>query len=857
MTIYERDVDSPGIPVPEKGRRLKVSFRTKFLLGTGVILLFFSALSAILLYQQGKQILEETARAKSELVMASVESVQGYVRDVLRPKMFEMLGQDSFLLEAMSTSYVSRVVMDKFNKRMPEYLYSRVAVDARNPDSEAGPEEIAAIRHFSSNPESTELQKIINIGDKSYSMHYRPVRFSTSCLHCHGDPAEAPAALIERYGDRRGFWRKDRQIAGISAVGIPVNAALAQVRQKALSVFIGGFALTVVLFLVIGFYFNRVVIHDLRSLLEVFRASLRKDEEESFFGRINKGDELATLKAALKSMALHLRDSRRQLEANAEKLEHTVAERTSELRESELRLRDQVIARNLELKTLNTLAEMTTKPDCLSDVYPKTLEETLRLVPAAGAGFYLIQQDGLTLDLVCHRNAPELIDRTVLDRGAPECSTPGVEIRGDVSDSLSEAARGGISFFEDPGLGRGLNVPLCCRGRVLGALAFVGVDREQITPHFMELLFSIGRQIGIAIESLQTTRKFIQSKELLQSVFDGITDMVILMDSDLKIKMVNKAYLKRYGLPEDKVLGQACNELHAGDLCRIQSCGVKKALATRAPVVEEVVSGSGEIFLMHFYPVSDEQGEVVSIVRYARDITDQKRVEQQIQRTEKLASLGQLAAGVAHEINNPLGVILCYTSLLKHQVEQSSQVFNDVGTIEKHALTCTRIVSDMLKFARSEPGSKEMLTVNRLVDEVIQMVGHQFGKQGVEVVRDLDPELPAVSADADKIKQVFMNLFVNSRQAISGKGVVRVETSYLEEGRRVQIVFDDNGSGIPKEIQSKIFDPFFTTKGPGEGTGLGLSVSYGIIRDHGGEIFVKSEPGEGARFTIQLPVGEQ
>jgi PAS domain S-box-containing protein len=839
------------------GRSGRISFRTKFLLGIGVILLFFCSICALLLYQQGKLVLEEAAYAKSQIVMASVEANQSYVRDVLRPKMYELLGEDAFVLEAMSTSYVSRVVLDEFNRTLPEYRYRRVAVDARSPASEANPLEVEKIRYFESNPDKQGWRGIIRMGDEPLFMSYRPVYFHASCLHCHGDPKEAPGALLDRYGSTRGFWRKNGEIAGIMAVGIPVNIALAQVREKALTVFIGGFFFTAVLFLAIGFFFNRLVVHDLRGLLNVFRTGLRKDEEKRFFDEIDTKDEIGALKSAAGAMALYLRDSRRQLERNAEDLERTVDERTRELSESERRLRDQVAARSRELKSLNTIAELTTKANCLSDVFPKVLEQTLGLFSARGAGLYLFQQDFSALELICHRNAPGLIDRVESD--SPPCgvNTAASEILEGLSASLCEAACGHISFFVDEEVQNGLNIPLCCRGRILGVITAVGVNFEEVTPESMELLFSVGRQTGIAIESLQTMRKLLQSKDLLQSVFDGITDMVILMDKDFRIKMVNKAYIKRYSIAEEDVLGRPCHELHSDDVCSYPDCGMLKTCNIKAPVVEEVVSSGGEIFLMHFYPVLDEQGEVESVVRYARDITQQKLVEQQIQQTEKLASLGQLAAGIAHEINNPLGVILCYADLLKRQLEVLPQSLSDVSTIEKHALNCKHIVSDLLKFARSESTARQLVSLNRTIEDVANMISHQFNKNGIEIQLDLDSNLPLLNMDPGKMKQVFLNLFMNAQQAIGRNGVIRVGASYLEATRQAQIIFRDSGKGIPPQILQKVFDPFFTTKAPGEGTGLGLSVSYGIIKDHRGDIHVASEPGEWTQFSILLPVSEE
>jgi signal transduction histidine kinase len=296
--------------------------------------------------------------------------------------------------------------------------------------------------------------------------------------------------------------------------------------------------------------------------------------------------------------------------------------------------------------------------------------------------------------------------------------------------------------------------------------------------------------------------------------------------------------------------------MHGSDLCALPKCGLQKVFDLQKPVSEEIHSPAGEIFIMYFYPVLDTSGNVASVVRYARDITEQRRLEQHIQRTEKLASIGQLAAGVAHEINNPLGVILTYTDLIKHQVKNQAELLEDVQTIEKHTLTCKRIVADLLKFARGESAHKQLVALNQVIEEAISMVAHHCSQQHITIHTDFDANLPLINLDVDKIKQVFLNLLMNAQQAMEKPGEIHLTTSFREDEGLEAATVRDNGRGIPPNLLEKIFDPFFSTKASGEGTGLGLSVSYGIIKDHRGEIMVRSEPGQGTEFTILLPVSD-
>ena len=231
-------------------------------------------------------------------------------------------------------------------------------------------------------------------------------------------------------------------------------------------------------------------------------------------------------------------------------------------------------------------------------------------------------------------------------------------------------------------------------------------------------------------------------------------------------------------------------------------------------------------------------------------------MEVQLLQADKLASLSQLSAGLAHEINNPLGLVIGYTRLLLKETDSEGQFFKDLQVVEKHALNCKRIVENLLRFSRATSTTKRLVDLNELIREMIAVVENKFTLEKVKLVSRLTPELPPTMADADKIGQVFMNILMNARQAIEGAGEIRVSSGWDGVTRRLQVSFEDTGCGIPPEILSKIFDPFFTTKPIGMGTGLGLAVSYGIVKDHDGEIRVESAPGVGSTFTIALPIQE-
>lgn len=220
---------------------------------------------------------------------------------------------------------------------------------------------------------------------------------------------------------------------------------------------------------------------------------------------------------------------------------------------------------------------------------------------------------------------------------------------------------------------------------------------------------------------------------------------------------------------------------------------------------------------------------------------------------DKLASIGELSSGVAHEINNPLGIILGYTQLLLRKEKPDSARYPDFKTIEKHARSCKTIVEDLLSFARTSPPKKETVDIHTVIDEVIDFVQPHSGLEKIEIEKRYDRGLTPLVLDQKKIKQVIMNLVMNARHAIGAAGTLTVTTRMDATTGHTCVSIKDTGYGIEKQDLPRIFDPFFTTKPTGEGTGLGLSVSYGIVKSHGGHIDVTSKPGQGSEFIVSLP----
>jgi signal transduction histidine kinase/CheY-like chemotaxis protein len=229
-----------------------------------------------------------------------------------------------------------------------------------------------------------------------------------------------------------------------------------------------------------------------------------------------------------------------------------------------------------------------------------------------------------------------------------------------------------------------------------------------------------------------------------------------------------------------------------------------------------------------------------------------RAAQEQLLQSEKLASIGKLAAGVAHEINNPMGVILGFAQGILKTLPEDDSLRKPLTIMEKESLRCKRIVQNLLDFARHSEPTLHLTNINELIDASCDLAGHQTSLQNVKLVKGYDPALPPIMADPNQLQQVFINIMLNAYQAMPDGGTLHLTTRRV--GSELQVIFADTGTGIPPDNVQNIFDPFFTTKEVGEGTGLGLSVSYGIIKAHGGDIEVESKVGKGTTFVIKLPL---
>jgi PAS domain S-box-containing protein len=366
---------------------------------------------------------------------------------------------------------------------------------------------------------------------------------------------------------------------------------------------------------------------------------------------------------------------------------------------------------------------------------------------------------------------------------------------------------------------------------------------------------NLEREVARKDEALQ------QSEEQYRSLVESSEDFIFTIDARGHFQSLNNFTARFFGGTPSQFVGKPLTVLFSKDVSTQLLQLVEAVFQFGKSVRHEfmVTTGEYQVWLSaNFMPFKDEQNNMASVLCIARDVTEQKKLENQLINTEKMASMGTLAAGVAHELNNPLGVILGFTDLLLEKVDKKSQDHEDLKTIERHSLHCKQVVENLLSFARQGDGLSAYCDIYDAIHEIIGVVSHSMEMNHIKVRLQLSPGLPKVKGDARQIQQVFLNLINNAAAAMNGGGTLELQAALDKNAGRVRVTVRDDGHGIEKDHIQNIFDPFFTTKPEGEGTGLGLFVSHGIVTRYEGTITCESstvdtpQKQKGTTFTVTL-----
>ena len=401
-----------------------------------------------------------------------------------------------------------------------------------------------------------------------------------------------------------------------------------------------------------------------------------------------------------------------------------------------------------------------------------------------------------------------------------------------------------------------------CQNRILvteGKEACTQILNEilegSVEAKFMDLLFCEGCING---PGFPNDLSFFSRKELVARYVQSRLTAEGEDRHKADMRKFSRVPLKRSFSPEDRRLTtpspdiireilRRTNKVHPEDELNCGACGYASCQEKASAVYWGLAEN--EMCLPYLIDQLEE-----NLSRLAQSHKDLRETQQQLIQSEKMASVGQLAAGVAHEINNPLGTILLYSHMILEKLEQKDSRREELDTIAKEATRCRDIVRGLLDFARQRKLQAENVDVNKILEEGLSLVAAQPAFQKVEIDKTLDPSLPATEGDPVQLKEVFLNILSNAGEAMPGGGRVTVVSRFREVGSHpIEIMIRDTGQGIPQENLNKLFMPFFTTKKIGQGTGLGLAIAYGIVKMHRGAIEVQSKVGEGTTFWVKLP----
>lgn len=395
-------------------------------------------------------------------------------------------------------------------------------------------------------------------------------------------------------------------------------------------------------------------------------------------------------------------------------------------------------------------------------------------------------------------------------------------------------------------------------------LAVLPIVADFLAPY----LAAVELSADLAGEVAAQSREIEEHRRFTSLIVDSLPLGLYVVDRDYRIQSWNrKRETGTQGLRRDDVVGRPVFEVltrQPAAQLRAEFDRVFETGEIQQAEHEVTLGGETRFFRLSKIPMRLEGDEITHVITVGEDVTESHRVQGQILQSEKLAAIGQLAAGVMHEINNPLATISACVAAIEGRLPPAgapgagaatAQVAEYLGIIDREVDRCTRIVDGLLDFSRPKATPKQRVSLNALVDETLFLLKHHQRFKRLQVVRELASGLPDTLGSAEQLIQVLMALMLNALDAMEQGGQLTVRTG-ANPVRPDEVVVDvqDTGMGIPRADQTKIFEPFYTTKPPGRGTGLGLSICYGIVADHGGRIEVDSAPGRGALFRIYLPV---
>jgi PAS domain S-box-containing protein len=505
-----------------------------------------------------------------------------------------------------------------------------------------------------------------------------------------------------------------------------------------------------------------------------------------------------------------------------------------------------------------TLAQTTALPQLLDSLVRRLADMlSVRKVaifieePLAASGFRLAHSSGIESEITLPGDIKRSLRVYSIGRGF----ITSADLLNDGSETDETITHDELAYY----------VPCVVRDRMV---ALIGVGRTTagalLTSEDTELLRALSGYVAVAIDNallyrseMEKAEELARLKEFSENIIESVNVGILAVDFDGRVTTWNSALEETTGIARERAVHRYIADVLDRDLIEtIQNAAGDAGWTireTRHIYKYNTTTEDGRPLTLNISiaPFEAAHGVVTGALIVLENVTERAQLEEQLMQREKLSSIGLLAAGVAHEVNTPLAGISSYTQMLLQQITEADPKRKLLEKIHTQTVRATGIVNNLLNFSRTGDTQFREVEINRVLDDTLQLLEPQLRNVRLEIVRHYGEELPAAYGNASKLQQVFMNLALNARDAMPAGGRLTISTRLVDTSLVVD--FRDTGIGIAPEHVARIYDPFFTTKEVGQGTGLGLALSYGIIQEHGGRIFVESRPNEGAHFTIKLP----
>ena len=523
--------------------------------------------------------------------------------------------------------------------------------------------------------------------------------------------------------------------------------------------------------------------------------------------------------------------------------------------------------RHLQATTLHNIAVSLNEDQSLDELMERILEQSRILIHAELSAIALYDESGnfshLRVYGLDREEARKRIGRLPSGEGILKLMKFSmVPVR--INDLQAHPAYSGRFPDGHPEIRNFLGYPIFSRdGRPLGALYFANKHTGGFTEEDEEVLMAIASDVAVAIQRISETRDLERFKQIIESAFD----VIVVTDPEGNITYVNHAFQEITGYHPGDVIGENPRILKSGLHDDSFYRELWETITSGRPWKGEFINKKkdGELYNASavIFPLFDEAGKVQNYISIQRDITEEKKLYEQLLRAQKMEAIGTLAGGIAHDFNNILSAILGYSEILMDKIPDDEKLKKAVDIIGKSARRGASLAGKILSVTRKEKLELKVVELNRIVEETLELLRRSIPRD-IEIRVSLEKDLPPVKVDPVQIQQVVMNLAINARDAMPNGGVLAIETSSVgrENGAAngiqdkngfLKLSISDTGKGISRDMQSKIFDPFFTTKEQGKGTGLGLYIVHSVVTNHGGYINLYSEPDRGTRFNIYLP----